>query len=688
MRFRNSINTFLLFLGFFTGNSIAVFAVSEVDSMAQEIYVDKANQYFKQYNYDTSALYYDSAYLSAQKSGKTDLIAYYLLKKGTALRKARLRDSSYSYLSKSKRLAAQNGFDTIEALSDIELGWFFKYNGLLDSAESYYNHALTIYKSIGDSVGIGLAKHTLSVLYQTYTDYETSLKYALESNRIFKKFDNKGLYAKSLLNLGNIYDDLGEYDTAFSCYEACYSLSTEINEPRLAGKAAFNKGYMYLFWDRYEEAETAFLNAIKFCIQINDYKDLSLLYRNLSIVQKKLKKWSEAIISAVKSLFYAKKADNKEYEFYAVINMGVYYLEIEQYELTEKYYLEAFEMAAKYNFKTGRQIIYRNLSNLYKATQDFEKAYEYHVKFKNISDSITNEEKIYAREKYKAEYELMRYKDQNRIKELEKKKIRFERNLSYGIGAAMVFMLLVFVFFLRMRARKNRIIAAQKIQKLEDEKKLMAAQSVLVGQEKERERIARELHDGIGVLLSTASIHFSSVEAKADKKTSEMLKKANKLLKEAGHEVRQISHNMMPGVLSKFGLKEAIEDLFEEVDDAGEIEVDLDVVCRDDERLPENMEIMIYRIVQEMINNTLKYAKASNIFFHISRCEQEITMEYKDNGIGFNEAELPHGKNLGISGIRSRVEYLGGEIELHAKTGKGTRYLITIPLSEVINDLK
>ena len=151
MLIKYCINIFIL-LSIVIGLTVNVSAFSENDSMAQEIYVHQANQHFKQYKYDTSALYYDSAYLSAQKSGKTDLTVYYLLKKGTALRKARLRDSSYSYLSKSNSLAKQYGFDTIEALSDIELGWFFKYNGLLDSAESYYNHALIIYKSMVYSI--------------------------------------------------------------------------------------------------------------------------------------------------------------------------------------------------------------------------------------------------------------------------------------------------------------------------------------------------------------------------------------------------------------------------------------------------------------------------------------------------------------------------------------------------------
>jgi signal transduction histidine kinase len=136
---------------------------------------------------------------------------------------------------------------------------------------------------------------------------------------------------------------------------------------------------------------------------------------------------------------------------------------------------------------------------------------------------------------------------------------------------------------------------------------------------------------------------------------------------------------MMPGVLSKFGLREAIEDMFEDVEDAGEIEVDLRLEPGE-KRLPENIEIMLYRIIQEMLNNTLKHAKASKITFSLRKKENEVSLEYTDDGVGFEENDFPQGRNLGLSGIRSRVEYLGGKIELVSGKGKGTKYYITIPL--------
>ena len=114
------------------------------------------------------------------------------------------------------------------------------------------------------------------------------------------------------------------------------------------------------------------------------------------------------------------------------------------------------------------------------------------------------------------------------------------------------------------------------------------------------------------------------------------------------------------------------------MEESGEISIDLDLTCGE-ERLPQNMEIMIYRVIQEMLNNTLKHARATKITFTIDRSKDLIRMEFRDNGVGFDEIELPHGKNLGLSGIRSRVEYLGGKVEMKSRKGKGTFYSIVIP---------
>jgi len=568
---------------------------------------------------------------------------------------------------------------------------------MVDSAMNLYNESLRLYESANDSIGIGKVHTSLAIHYKYSGDFDLGLKSALIAKYIFSKKKMDASLARSYINLGNIYEKLGDYDTALACFERSYQIGQKINRPQISLTSLINQAVMY--WHRgntemgegdslkaiesYKLTRDEFIRSIEFSKNINDLRTLAMLYSNISIVYRNLAMYKEAIESAKESIRISKEINMLTDQLNALNNLGVAYKSIKQYKNAEKSYLESLKLARISKQKEAIKKACDNLSTVYELLGDYEKSLKYSRLNTVYQDTLFNEKKQKLIEEHKTNFEILHLKDLNQIKELDKKRMRAERNVTLGLSVFVVVVLLGLLIFFRMRARKNRIIAAQKIQKLEDEKKLMAAQSVLVGQEKERERIARELHDGIGVLLSTASIHFSSVEEKADKETAEMLKKANKLLKEAGKEVRHISHNMMPGVLSKFGLKEAIEDLFEVVEEAGDVKVDLDLTCGE-ERLAENMEIMIFRVIQEMLNNTIKHAKASRISLYITRGDEEILIDYKDDGIGFDEDKLPFGKNLGVSGIRSRIEYLGGKLELQSEKEKGTKYSISIPISEKI----
>jgi len=662
-------------------------------------YLIKKGLFFsKQNNSDSSVFYFKKALDQRTETDNQLQISYLNKLLGTEYIYKGEYDTAISYLTKSSILAEKLKNDTIRANANSNLGYVMLLIGKTDTAGFLLKKSLGIFKSIADTIGMAKAYNLLSILYKTTGNLDEGIEAALKSTYYFKKFDKKQSYVRSLINLGNIYERLGENDTAYSCYEICYNLSLEDDNPAQALTALVNMGVTDFNYGielkekgdkegamkMYQRSNEKYARIIEISKQNNDKKTLALCYSNVSNLQREFEQYEAAISSSKQALQLAREFGDVVEEIHALKNLGLSYMGMKKYEIAKDRFLEYLALSRKAKYMEDQETALASLSSIYEISGDYKTALQYEREASIVRDSILNTVKQEEIEKHKTNFEILHLKDQNRIKELDKKRIRAERNTTLGIGISLVVLLIIILILFRMRARKNRIIAAQKIQKLEDEKKLMAARSVLVGQEKERERIARELHDGIGVLLSTASIHFSSVESKTDTETGKMLKKANQLLKEAGKEVRQISHNMMPGVLSKFGLKEAIEDLFEEIEETGKIEIDLDLTCGE-ERLPENMEIMIYRIIQEMINNTLKHAKASKIELFISRGEDEIIIDFSDDGIGFEEPKLPQEKNLGLSGIRSRVEYLGGNIELTSKPGEGTHYSINLPLIESIN---
>jgi signal transduction histidine kinase len=246
------------------------------------------------------------------------------------------------------------------------------------------------------------------------------------------------------------------------------------------------------------------------------------------------------------------------------------------------------------------------------------------------------------------------------------------------IGLSVLAMATVLFQLFRIKSRKKRIIADQKILQLEEEKKLLAARFLLEGEEKERKRIAQELHDGLGVLLSVTKMQFSQI-ASYSVELQPMIQKAMKFLEQASGDVRRISHNMMPGLLTKLGLFEALEDLFDTITESEKIEA----VCEirgNRERLSENTEIMLYRVVQEMVNNTVKHAEATKIELQVETLPDQIRIHYADNGKGFRLDDARIKESLGLQSIKSRVRFLDGKISLTSEPGQGTRYKVEIPV--------
>lgn len=208
-------------------------------------------------------------------------------------------------------------------------------------------------------------------------------------------------------------------------------------------------------------------------------------------------------------------------------------------------------------------------------------------------------------------------------------------------------------------------------------------QAIIDGQENERTRIASNLHDSLGASLSTIrlSVLMHGEEAAASKGFAE---EVASLLSESIQEVRNISHNLLPGALKAYGLGSALQDLCDKLEESTSIKVEM-ALSAGLPRLPEKDELALFRIFQELINNTLKHAGASHIHIAIEATEGALVMKYSDNGKGFNAEEASSG--LGMFTISSRLQSLQGNVDFDQKTLKGMACTITVPLKTESNAL-
>jgi len=259
--------------------------------------------------------------------------------------------------------------------------------------------------------------------------------------------------------------------------------------------------------------------------------------------------------------------------------------------------------------------------------------------------------------------------------------------LILGLVIGVVLLVLLFFSILKLNRLKNELILKKStIDSLLKEQELKFFNAIIKVQEKERQRIAQDLHDRLGSLLSVAKLQYQSVEEYLRKLNIPNLKqysKANLLLDEACAEVRNISYSMISGTLMKFGLVAALEDLKESIQGINTINIDL-FVHNYKNQLEQEVEITIYRIIQELVSNALVHANAHEITIQLMYGRNGLNIIVEDDGNGFDVNNISKDRGIGLKNIRYRVDEIKGELNIDSSLGKGTTVTIDIPLNELI----
>jgi signal transduction histidine kinase len=374
------------------------------------------------------------------------------------------------------------------------------------------------------------------------------------------------------------------------------------------------------------------------------------------------------------------------------LHVGMYNMYAGKYNLALYYFNQGMQIVGNDIFV--KKELYKRIAECYERMNDYSSALRVMKDFSNFNDSLNNaskttaiQEMLYKDKDIERETTLQELERDRNITEL---KSRMQKVLSYALLVGAVIMLIVSYIIIRSyqeRLNANQIITKQnqeinqrKINELESNLKIETMSSMLQGQEVERERIARDLHDSLGGLLSTVKLHFDAIQAKNPEITSHKeYNKAYTLLDEACNEVRTISNNMQPGALLKMGIVSAINDLINRIEseDTPHIEF-INYGALND--LPIVLALHIYRIVQELLFNSIKHAQAKEILIQLIRNEEDLEIMVEDDGKGYDPYEAR--KGMGTENVSARVNFLKGEISVHSVIGTGTTTTITIPYNE------
>lgn len=322
----------------------------------------------------------------------------------------------------------------------------------------------------------------------------------------------------------------------------------------------------------------------------------------------------------------------------------------------------------------NKQSALQLLSKAYSKKGDDAKALSTLNEMMVLKDSLIKIETTQTLDALRAGYEADK---QEKELALQKAKINQQQVIILAISICSLLSLgLVFLYFSRKKnALKNEMATA--ILK----EKNNAAMAILAAEEKERKRIASDLHDGIGQMMSAVKMNLSSLAYKLTSLTPQeaaLLEKTMALTDESCKEVRTVSHNMMPNALLKSGLSSAIKTFVDKIDHK-KLKVNLHSEGLDN-RLPDTVEIVLYRVIQETVNNVIKHAKANQLDIAIIKDVDGLSCTIEDNGIGFNFNDKNLTEGIGLKNIQARITYLQGTVEWDAIPNKGTLVSIHIPM--------
>jgi signal transduction histidine kinase len=602
---------------------------------------------------------------------------------------------SYSSESDQKELT-RNFADSITVIQLLDLA-YDNSRGNPDTAIILLNDAISMSLNSKSLNYVSKSMERLGHYYYFNEEYSLAARCYLLSLKIEEKFGEEISVAKIELNLGRAYNYLELLQNALDYTYKALAKYEKNNITDKTAEAYENLGLLYFnrnFWElpkpdqrktNHDEALKYYNKALGLISKTDDELHKAKILQSIAAVYNQNGNSEKALVNILESLRIYKKYNENARAGDALYAIGVTYKQLGKPKEAIGYLNEALELGKKNNLG-GVHWLYETLAEANYDAGNYKQSRDLYVRFINTRDSVLNLEKakmiLDLENKYQAE------KKQNEIDRLTL--IKKQRTLVIYTLIAVLLLILVagFAFFKNIRAKK--IIADQQLEirekqllELEKEKQLIATRSLLAGEEIERTRLAGDLHDGLGGLLTGVKLKLSSMKENSII-TSENLAYFNhalNLLDTSIAEMRRVAHNLMPETLMHYGLQTAIADFIRQVEPEG-----LPVIrfnsFGNDLRYGKDIEITIYRIIQELVNNSLKHAEAKNIEVQFFTEPDRVSVQIVDDGKGFNtennDKEL---QGKGLKNISDRITAFNGHFEIISEPGKGTEctleFLIT-----------
>ncbi|WP_074406223.1 tetratricopeptide repeat-containing sensor histidine kinase [Aquimarina megaterium] len=585
-------------------------------------------------------------------------------------------DTSLIYGKRAEKLATQIKYTKIKAKANLYIGNAFLYTNRYDSAKYYFENSFQIFDSEG--LDKSAVYSSLGMLCKNQGDYIKAIEIYLEGIVYDEK--NKNEYGKfiKLLNLANVYMILDEYQKSIDHQIEAVAISKSTNNENIKfalGTILNNIGGNYVQLSKFKLASDYFNESLIVNLKNENKKEIARNYNNLGVVSEKQNQLNKSLILLKKALVIREELEDKDELVETHMQLGVTYGKLLQKNISQSHFNIALELAKNINDLSLISEVYLALSDTYLLQNSPQQAlanFKSHTQYKDSIlqvdhlKSISELEIKYKTKKKDNEILTQQLELEQSAKGLQKKKTQF----NYLIGISTFLLLISFLSWLVFKQRQKR--KNQEIFTLKREFKIKTLETLIQGEEKERLRIAKELHDGVNGDLSAIKYKLSSILETNDK----VIKEVVSMIDESCMHVRAISHNLIPPSLEKLNIIEATYEYCQNMDEIHPQNINFQHIG-DPIQIPKSVEINIFRIIQELVTNSLNHAQANEIHVQMSCRRNSIHLTVEDNGKGFDTDQVKTNSGIGLENVKSRIECLHATMDL-ISNNQGTSYTIEI----------
>jgi two-component system, NarL family, sensor kinase len=557
-----------------------------------------------------------------------------------------------------------------------EMKFYFNYTAALnvqgryDSSLALNKESLVRAEAIGDPVYIASAENNLGAVHHRMGNSEEAISHYLRSVTILETLKDSARLSITYDGIGVLYSDIGWQDKALEYHLKAAAMSTGSSIDQ-RDYSMINAAVALKRLKRYDTALVILKQVVEEARKAgNVYIEYAGLQNQGDILIAK-GMFAEIGPVAKEALSLARKIGDPDGEVRSMHLLSLAHFYLGDDVSAAAYATEALRVNLQVDLKEQEAGLYSILANIALVNGDRKRFDSLNRKAEGIIGDLREEEVRKNVQAADRKYELAKKEQQLVYQAAELRQARWQRTLLVSglLLSGVLTGLLAYALRQRTKAHRNQMTV------LENEKRLLATQQLLRGQEEERNRFAKDLHDGLGGMLSGIKLQLGAMKGNLimSEDQAKVFGTALDRLDESIREMRRVAHNLMPEALLRLGLRQAVADYCDTMANMANVRINAELHGLEN-RMEESREVVVYRVVQELINNAIKHSGATEILVQLIRRDDLLSITVEDNGRGFDPSAEPAGS--GLRNIRSRLEYLNGHMDIQSTPGSGSSFHI------------